>query len=93
MLVLLVTLRLRAPWCQSLKDKRSETRRLLSALKGKFNVSAVESGLQDVLTLIEISAAALAFNAAQADSMYESICAFAQASTQAELYACEKEMI
>ena len=53
----------------------------------------MESGLQDVHTLIEISAAALAFNAAQADSMYESICAFAQASTQAELYACEKEIV
>jgi len=92
-LVLLVTLRLRAPWCRSLKDKRSETRRLLSAITGKFNVSAVESGLQDVHTLIEISVAALAFHTAQADGVYESICAFVQANAQAELYACEKELI
>ncbi len=86
MLVLVMTLRFRAPWCQSLKDKRGVVRRVLSALKNKFNVSVAESGHQDSWHLFDISVAALAFSQAQADSMAAHMLEAAERATEAELY-------
>ncbi|HSK69411.1 MAG TPA: DUF503 domain-containing protein [Candidatus Limnocylindria bacterium] len=91
MIVLLVTARLRAPWCRSLKDKRSVVAGVMNALKKRFNVSVAESGLQDSHTLMEISAAALAFDAAQADAVAQSLYAAAQGATDAELYEWDAE--
>ncbi len=90
MTVLLVTARLRAPWCRSLKDKRSVVAGVLNSLK-KFNVSAAESGLQGTHTLIEVSVAALAFDHAQADSIEKSLYGAVQGATDAELYEWDVE--
>lgn len=91
MIVLTVTLRLRAPWCQGLKDKRSVTKPLLHKLRQTFNVSAVESGAQDLHTLIELTLAALAFDNAQADSIQENLYRFVESNTDAEIVAWEVE--
>ena len=88
--VLLLRLCFRAPWCRSLKDRRSEVSRLVSRLKHRFNVSAVESGPQDIHTLFEITVAALAFGANQADSIRESLLSFAEEQSEAELYQVEE---
>ena len=74
--VLLLRLCFRAPWCRSLKDRRSEVSRLISRLRHRFNVSVVESGQQEIHTLFEITVAALAFGAGQADSIRESLLSF-----------------
>lgn len=92
MILLALTVRLHAPWCRSLKDKRSEVKRLLSRLRGKFNVSAAETGEQDSLTLIELGVAAIAFGSAQADSIAETVAGFIQANTEAEILSVEKEL-
>ena len=92
MILLALTVRLHAPWCHSLKDKRSEVKRLLSRLRGKFNVSAAETGEQDTLTLIELGVAAIAFNSAQADSIAETVAGFIQSSTEAEVLSVDKEL-
>jgi uncharacterized protein YlxP (DUF503 family) len=86
MIVVYITLYYRAPWCRSLKDKRSEVRGVLAGLKNKFNVSAAESGNQNSHTLFDITVAALAANSAQADSIQESILSFAKEAPEAELY-------
>lgn len=85
MLILHVTLRLRAPWCRSLKDKRSVLKGLLAGIRRQFNVSAAESGHQDIHTLIQISVAALAADAAQGDSVAEHLYSFVQGATDAEI--------
>ena len=64
-----MTLTFRAPWCKSLKDKRSLVKRLVMGLRHQFNASVCESGHQQTLTLMEIQLAMLAFDRAQADSM------------------------
>ncbi|NLE70216.1 MAG: DUF503 domain-containing protein [Clostridiales bacterium] len=92
MIILTVTLRLRAPWCQGLKDKRSVTKPLLHKLRQTFNVSAVESGAQDLHTLIELTIAALAFDSAQADSIEENLYRFVAGNTDAEIVAWEVEV-
>ena len=60
MTVAVLTLRLRAPWVQSLKEKRMELRSLLAKLRNKFNVSVAETDEQDTHQLLVISAAAVA---------------------------------
>lgn len=92
MIILTVTLRLRAPWCQGLKDKRSVTKPLLHKLRQTFNVSAVESGAQDLHSLIELTIAALAFDNAQADSIQEKIYRFVESNTDAEVVGWDVEM-
>lgn len=92
MLVLLIRLQLRAPWCQSLKDKRSLTRPLLHKLRAMFNLSAVESGQQDMLNLAQLTLCALAFDAAQADSMEESFYRFVESNTEAEIVLWEADL-
>lgn len=91
MIVPVVTIRLRAPWCRSLKDKRAEVKKLVMGLRNAFNVSACESGLQDDRHLIELTACALAFDRAQGDSIAQSVEEFVLSRTDAELLAVEAE--
>lgn len=85
MIVLLVTVTLRAPWVKSLKDKRALVRPLMHRLQKRFNLACAESGLQDVHTQIELSMVQLAFNAAQAESMQQALYDFAAGATEAEI--------
>ena len=89
MIVLVVTATLRAPWSKSLKDKRSEVRRVLARLRGHLNVSACESHEQDVHRLIGVTVAALAFDPAQADSIAQSVERTIEAATEAEVIRLE----
>ena len=90
--ILLITLRLRAPWCRSLKDKRSLVKPLILGLRRSFNVSVAESGLQDSHTLIQLQIAALAANIAQADGINESLYRAVEAATDAEIMEWTGEM-
>jgi len=85
MLILLVTLRLRAPWCRSLKDKRSLVKPLILSLRRSFNVSVIESRLQDAHGLAELSIAALAADRSQADGIAERLYRMVESSTDAEI--------
>ncbi len=85
MLILLVTLRLRAPWCRSLKDKRSLVKPLILSLRRSFNVSVIESGLQDAHGLAELSIAALAADRSQADGIAERLYRMVESLTDAEI--------
>ncbi len=88
--ILLVTFRLRAPWCKSLKDKRSVVKALLSKLK-KHNVSVCETGEQDEIQYIELSAAAIVPNRAQGDSTAEMLESCVSRATDSELYEVARE--
>ncbi len=92
-LVCLLTLRFHAPFCHSLKDRRSEVTRLLSRLRAKFNVSAVDAGPQGLHARFDLCLAFLAFHNAQKDSMKESILAFVMETTQAQLTDILEELL
>lgn len=83
--VSVLTLRLYAPWVHSLKEKRMEVKSLLAKLRNKFNVSAAETAEQDIHQIIVLSIAAIAANAAMADSMTESILNYLENNTDAEI--------
>ena len=91
MLVLLITLRLHAPWCASLKDKRSLVKPLLSRIREHFHASVAESGLQDSHTLAELSAALLVSDRAAGDAIAQRLYGFVQGATDAEIILWEAE--
>lgn len=92
MIAAVLTLRLYAPWVHSLKEKRMAVKSLLSKLRGKFNVSAIEADEQDIHQTIVIAVAALAANSAQADSTLDTMLAFVEANTEAEVVLVEREL-
>lgn len=91
--VLRMTLRFRAPWCRSLKDRRSEVKRLSTRLRARFNLSVAESGPQDAHELFELSLAALVFGGRQADALRQSVLDFAEGLSEAELYDSEATLL
>lgn len=91
-LVTLLTLRFRAPWCRNLKDRRAEVQRLLTRLRTRFNVSAVDSGPQDIHSRFDITIAYLSFNSAQSDSIRESLMRLVEENSEAELFDVEEDV-
>ncbi|MGI6240275.1 MAG: DUF503 domain-containing protein [Christensenellales bacterium] len=89
--VALVTVRLRADWCNSLKDKRSEVKTLVSGVRNRFNAACCESGALDEMRLIEISACFLAHDRAQGDAIAARIEGFIASRTDAEVLSAELE--
>ena len=86
MLILVMTLRLRAPWCHSLKEKRAVIRPLITGLRRQFEASVAESGLQDAHQRMEITLAVLVHNTAQGDSIRQQVLSALERLTEAELY-------
>ena len=92
MVVLVLTIELYASWVHSLKEKRMEVKSLLSRLQNKFNISASEVAEQDTHQTIVIGIAAIAANAAQADSICERILQFVENTTDAQMVHVQREL-
>ena len=90
--VLVLKIKLYAPWVHSLKEKRMVVKSLLAKIRNKFQVSVAEVEMQDVHQTIVIAVAATASHQAQADSMEEEILKFVERSTEAEIAESETEI-
>lgn len=90
--VLVLKIKLYAPWVHSLKEKRMVVKSLLAKIRNKFQVSVAEVEMQDVHQTIVIAVAAIAAHQAQADSMEEEILKFVERSTEAEIVELETEI-
>ena len=90
--VLVLKIKLYAPWVHSLKEKRMVVKSLLAKIRNKFQVSVAEVEAQDVHQTIVIAMAAIAAHQAQADSMEEEILKFIERSTEAEIVESEIEI-
>lgn len=90
--VLVLKIKLYAPWVHSLKEKRMVVKSLLAKIRNKFQVSVAEVEMQDVHQTIVIAVAAIAAHQAQADSMEEEILKFVERSTEAEIVESETEI-
>ncbi|SHI18065.1 hypothetical protein SAMN02745823_03091 [Sporobacter termitidis DSM 10068] len=91
MIVAVLTVTLRAEWVHSLKEKRSVLKSLLAKIRNNFNVSAAETGAQDVHQTLILSVAALAADHRLADGVMESILRFTEQNTDAEIVGAERE--
>ena len=87
-----MTLRLRAPWVHSLKEKRMIVKSLIAQLQNRYHVSAAEIDEQDTHQLIVIGIAAIIPNTALADSMMEDISLFIEDNTEAEILEETREI-
>ena len=93
MRVALLTVKLYAPWVHTLKEKRMEAKSLLAKIRNQFNVSAAETDAQDVHQTIILGFAAIAADAAQADSILDHVLHFLEANTEAETLSAEREIL
>ena len=93
MRIAVLTVRLHAPWVHSLKEKRMVVKSLLSRIRNKFNVSAAEIDEQDTHQILVLGFAAVAANAAQADSILENVQHFIEANTDAQIVSLHTETI
>ena len=80
-----MTVRMRAPWVNGLKEKRMIVKSLVAKLQNKFHVSAAEVDEQDTHHIIVIGVAAIVPHNALADSMMDEISAFVENNTGAEI--------
>jgi len=87
-----MTLRLRAPWVHSLKEKRMIVKSLIAQLQNRYHVSAAEIDEQDTHQLIMIGIAAIIPNTALADSLMEDISLFIEDNTEAEILEETREI-
>lgn len=91
--IAVLTLRLRLPWVHSLKEKRAALRPLLVTARTKFNVSAAESGAQDVWQTADLTFAAVAANDGQAGQMLDALLRFVQGHTEADVEVLERQVL
>lgn len=71
------------PGCRSLKEKRMVVRSLKERLQSRFRVSVAETAFQDVWTRAELTAAVVALDAAQADSLLDGLNRFVDSDGRA----------
>lgn len=91
MRVLVMTIRLYAPWVHSLKEKRMEVKSLIAKLQNKFHVSAAEIDEQDVHQTIVIGIAAIACGQPQADSISNHLLNYIEGNTEAEIISIQHD--
>ena len=71
--------------CQSLKEKRQVVKSLKDRLHDRFNVSVAETAHHDVWQRAELTAAVVASDRRQADSVLESLDGFVAAEARARI--------
>ena len=93
MRVLVMSVKLRASWVHSLKEKRMVVRSITQKLKNKFNISVSEIDDQDIHQSIVIGISGICATNSQVDSTMENIINFIEENTDAELIKMDKEVI
>ncbi len=92
MIIAAATIKLRAPWVRSLKEKRMVVRSLIAKIKNKFNVSIAEIGEQDTHQTIVLGLACVSGTVTQVDSMLDAILLFIESNTDAEIIDVQREI-
>ena len=93
MKVLVMSIKLRASWVHSLKEKRMVVKSITQKLKNKFNISVNEVEDQDIHQSIVIAISSICSSSSQVDSTMENIINFIELNTDAELINIEKDVI
>ncbi len=80
------------PYSHSLKEKRMVRRSLTDRLRARFNISVAEIDEQDSHQHLVLGIAAVAGTVRLADSVLDTVIAFAEENTEAELLSVEREI-
>jgi uncharacterized protein YlxP (DUF503 family) len=84
---------LHLPGCRGLKEKRMIVRSLKSRLRNEFEVSAAETGSQDLLERAELAVAVVGPDQAPLDALLQRILAFVEQNLDGELLNYRNEFI
>jgi uncharacterized protein YlxP (DUF503 family) len=85
MIVATLQIKLYAPECHSLKDKRMIVKSLIQRARNKFNVSIAEIDEQDYYQTIVIGVASVSSNRLQANAVLDEVMHFIEENTEAEI--------
>lgn len=85
MIVSSLRMKLYAPNCHSLKDKRMIVKSLIHRTRNKFNVSIAEIEEQDYYQTIVIGAACVSSSRVQANAVLDEVLRFVEENTEAEI--------
>ncbi|PYG88222.1 hypothetical protein LY28_01562 [Ruminiclostridium sufflavum DSM 19573] len=85
MIVSSLEMRLYAPNCHSLKEKRMIVKSLIQRTRNKFNVSIAETDEQDYYQTIVISTVCVSSSRVQANAVLDEVMRFIEENTEAEL--------
>lgn len=85
MIVSTLTIKIYAPTCHSLKDKRMIVKSLLQKARNKFNISIAEIEEQDYHQTIVIGAACVSTSRVQANAVLDEVMRFIENNTEAEI--------
>lgn len=85
MIVSSLKVKLYAPDCHSLKDKRMIVKSLVQKIRNKFNVSVAEVEDQDFYQTIVIGAACVSNSRMQANAVLDEVMRFIESNTEAEI--------
>ena len=88
----IVNVKLRLFGVNSLKEKRSITRRLVNDIKSKYNVSIVETGSRDSRYWAEIGIALVARDKAHIERVIDSITGYIERTLGVEVEFLRKEV-
>lgn len=93
MQTMVIIIKLRASWVQSLKEKRTLVKSLIAKLKNKFNLSVAEVDLQDTHKVIVLGLSYVTTDSSHADSVLHNIMNFIDINTEAEIIDVQYDMI
>lgn len=85
MIVSSLKIKLYAPNCHSLKDKRMIVKSLLQRTRNKFNISIAEVEEQDYFQTIVIGAACVSSSRIRANAVLDEVMRFIEENVEAEI--------
>lgn len=88
MIVSTLRIKLYAPACHSLKEKRMIVKSLVQRARNKFNISIAEIEEQDYCQTIVLGAACVSNGRAQANAVLDEVVRFIEENTEAEITDC-----
>ncbi len=89
----LLTVELRLPGAQTLKDKRQVLQSLLDRVGTRFNVSAAEVGYNDEHGRAQIAVACVGNSIAHCGEVLDKVLALVEREDRAEVTAVEREQL
>ena len=85
-------LELHIPEASSLKRKRQVVRSLVKRLRNHFNVSAAETGCQNLWQRSELAVAAVCQNSGSADRLMEQLLSFIERENRVNIISSKMDM-
>lgn len=86
-------IKMSAPWCHSLKEKRMVIKSIINKVKHKFNISIAEVDAQDFHQTIVLGIACVSNSTRHANSEIQNIVDFIENNTEADLENVNVEIL